>query len=113
MFPIGSDERNKLQSMINTLIKDNDIDIMEVAAPFNDGIDMVNQPPHYKAHEMECIDEMVVVFGVSAVIDYCRCAAWKHRYRAPYKGKFEEDNEKADWYLKKAKELKGNGCATW
>lgn len=75
--------------------------------------DMVNEPPHYKQHEMECIDEMVVVFGVSAVIDYCRCAAWKYRYRAPYKGKFEEDNKKADWYLKKAKELEGNGYATW
>ena len=75
--------------------------------------DMVNEPPHYKQHEMECIDEMVVIFGVSAVIDYCRCAAWKYRYRAPYKGKFEEDNKKADWYLKKAKELEGNGYTTW
>ena len=76
----------------------------------NENVDMVNDPPHYKQHEMECIDEMVVVFGVQAVIDYCKCAAWKYRYRAPYKHKFKIDNEKADWYLKKAKELESNDC---
>ena len=67
--------------------------------------DMVNEPPHYKQHAMECIDEMLQVFGTAAVIAYCKCAAWKYRYRAPYKGKFEEDNAKADWYLKKLAEL--------
>lgn len=71
-------------------------------------VDMVNDPPHYKQHEMECIDEMIVVFGVQAVIDYCKCAAWKYRYRAPYKHMSEMDNGKADWYLKKAKELECN-----
>ena len=76
----------------------------------NEHVDMVNDPPHYKQHEMECIDEMLVVFGVQAVIDYCRCAAWNYRYRAPYKHKFKMDNDKADWYLKKAKELESNDC---
>ena len=51
-------------------------------------VDIVNDPPHYKQHEMECIDEMIIVFGVQAVIDYCKCAAWKYRYRAPYKHMF-------------------------
>ena len=67
--------------------------------------DMVNEPPHYRQHVMECFDEMVQVFGVEAAKSYCKCAAWKYRYRAPYKGKFEEDNAKADWYLKKLAEL--------
>ena len=67
--------------------------------------DMVNEPPHYRRHAMECFDEMVEVFGVEAAKSYCKCAAWKYRYRAPYKGKFEEDNAKADWYLKKLSEL--------
>lgn len=67
--------------------------------------DMVNQPPHYKQHAMECFDEMLQVFGVAAVMAYCKCAAWKYRYRAPYKSKFDEDNAKADWYLKKLSEL--------
>lgn len=67
--------------------------------------DMVNEPPHYMQHAMECIDEMVQVFGVEAVKSYCKCAAWKYRYRAPYKGKFDEDNAKADWFLEKLSEL--------
>ena len=67
--------------------------------------DMVNEPPHYRQHAMECFDEMVEVFGVEAAKSYCKCAAWKYRYRAPYKGKFEEDNAKADWYLKKLAKL--------
>ena len=67
--------------------------------------DMVNEPPHYRQHAMECFNEMVNVFGVKAAKSYCKCAAWKYRYRAPYKGKFEEDNAKADWYLKKLSEL--------
>lgn len=67
--------------------------------------DMVNEPPHYRQHAMECFDEIVEVFGVKAAKSYCMCNVWKYRYRAPYKGKFEEDNAKADWYLKKLSEL--------
>lgn len=36
---------------------------------------------------------------------HCKCCAWKYRYRSEYKGNAEQDNEKADWYLKKAKQL--------
>ena len=72
--------------------------------------DMVNEPPHYRQHAMECFDEMVEVFGVEAAKSYCKCAAWKYRYRAPYKGKFKEDNAKADWYLKKLSELSTGDC---
>lgn len=72
--------------------------------------DMVDEPPHYRQHAMECFDEMVEVFGAEAAKSYCKCAAWKYRYRAPYKGKFEEDNAKADWYLKKLSELSTNDC---
>ena len=73
--------------------------------------DMVNEPPHYKQHKMECIDEMVEVFGPYDVMAYCRCNAWKYRYRAPYKGKQEEDNEKADWYIAKLKEIQDGETA--
>lgn len=68
-------------------------------------IDIVNNPPHYK-HGMECIDEMILVFGREAVINFCLCNAWKYRYRAPYKGNIEENMKKSRWYLNKCKELK-------
>ena len=71
--------------------------------------DMVNEPPHYKQHVMQCIDEMVQVFGADAVIDYCKCNVWKYRYRAPFKGKADEDNMKSDWYMHAMRDLKEHG----
>ena len=105
-YSIGTDGRNVAQQAINLVMKQFDIGTFEVACKFKaEAEDTVNEPQHYKQHAMECIDEMLQVFGVKAVKSYCRCNAWKYRYRAPYKGKFEEDNAKADWYLKKLSEL--------
>lgn len=53
---------------------------------------------------MECIDEMVLIFGKEAVKNFCLCNAWKYRYRAADKNG-EEDLRKSDWYLEKYKEL--------
>ena len=60
-----------------------------------------------KQQTMGCFEEMVQVFGVEAVMAYCRCSAWKHRHDALHKGKYSEDNIKAEWYLKKLAELDG------
>jgi len=67
--------------------------------------DMVNHPPHYTNGGMECIDEMIMLFGKEAVMNFCVCNAWKYRKRAIYKNG-EEDMKKSDWYLNKYKELK-------
>lgn len=64
----------------------------------------VNHPTHYNQDGMECIDEMIIVFGVEAVKHFCVCNAWKYRYRANKKNG-EEDLEKANWYINKFKEL--------
>lgn len=67
----------------------------------------VNHPKHYgREGAMECIDEMLLVFGVEATMNFCLLNAWKYRYRAGAKGG-EEDMKKSDWYLAKFKELKG------
>ena len=58
-----------------------------------------------KQQTMGCFEEMVQVFGVEAVMAYCRCSAWKHRHDAMHKVKYSEDNIKAEWYLKKLSEL--------
>ncbi len=65
----------------------------------------VDHPSHYNQHYFETIDEMVIVFGVDAVIDFCKINAWKYRSRAPYKGSADTDNAKADWYLQMAHKL--------
>ena len=68
----------------------------------------VNHPKHYNREGgMECIDEMILIFGIDAVMDFCKCNAWKYRYRAADKNG-EEDLKKSDWYLKKYKELQAN-----
>ena len=67
--------------------------------------DMVNHPDHYRVHAKECIDEMIIIFGKEAVLNHCKCNAWKYRYRAGNKFDKEEDERKADWYIQKALEL--------
>ena len=45
-----------------------------------------------------------MIFGPEAVKDFCKCNAWKYRYRAADKNG-KEDIEKSDWYMQKYKEL--------
>lgn len=72
----------------------------------NKSIDNVNHPSHYcQEGSMECIDEMIMLFGKEEVMHFCKLNAWKYRKRALYKNK-EEDMKKSDWYLAKYKELK-------
>ena len=66
--------------------------------------DVVNHPSHYTHGGMECIDEMILIFGKESVMHFCVCNAWKYRKRAMYKNG-EEDMKKSDWYMNKYKEL--------
>ena len=67
----------------------------------------VNHPSHYcQEGSMECIDEMIAVFGAEAVMNFCLLNVWKYRKRAIFKNG-EEDLKKSDWYMKKYIELKG------
>ena len=72
------------------------------------GLSKVVHPRHYnRPGAFECIDEMVIIFGYDATIDFCRLNAWKYRYRAGLKENTsaEEDMQKSDYYVKKVKEL--------
>jgi hypothetical protein len=66
--------------------------------------DAVNHPDHYTNGGMECIDEMILLFGSETVKSFCLCNAWKYRRRALYKNG-EEDIKKSHWYINKYKEL--------
>lgn len=67
--------------------------------------DAVNHPSHYcQEGSMECIDEMILLFGAAETMSFCKLNAWKYRKRALYKNG-EEDMKKSDWYLAKYKEL--------
>ena len=72
-------------------------------------VSMVDHPSHYQSENgMECIEEMILVFGKEAVKNFCLCNVWKYRYRADAKNG-QEDRDKADWYMAKFKELTDNG----
>lgn len=60
-------------------------------------LDIINKPSHY-SHDMECIDEMIAIFGKTAVMHFCLLNVWKYRKRAIYKNG-EDDMKKADWYM--------------
>lgn len=80
---------------------ENPFDVSVNAAP-----DMINHPGHYcREGAMESIDEMEMIFGGRAVMDFCLLNAWKYRYRSADKNG-RQDIEKSDWYMKKFKELK-------
>lgn len=68
----------------------------------------VEHPDHYTCHDMECIDEMLLLFGEKAVTDFAALNAWKYRYRAGSKenASAEQDNKKADEYIQILKRIK-------
>ena len=68
----------------------------------------VEHPKHYNREgAIECIDEMILVFGVEATKNFCLLNAWKYRYRAADKNG-AEDLAKSDFYIRKYKELSAN-----
>ena len=69
-----------------------------------DDEDIINHPNHYTNGGMECIDEMILIFGEETVAHFCLCNAWKYRYRAMSKNG-QEDIDKSHWYINKYKEL--------
>ena len=59
-------------------------------------------PDYYKNQtSLECIEAMEIIFGRDAVIDFCRCNAWKYIWRWKNKNG-NVDLEKANWYLERA-----------
>ena len=70
--------------------------------------DLVNHPSHYKKGGKECIDVMEEKYGTLAVINFCECNAFKYRWRAGSKAgnPAEQDEAKAQWYERKAEELR-------
>ena len=63
----------------------------------------VDHPAHYQGKH-ECIDEMIALFGIHSVMNFCACNIWKYRYRAAAKNG-QEDLDKANWYMDKLMEL--------
>lgn len=65
--------------------------------------DMVNQPPHYKQGDIECIDAIRAALTPEEFRGYCKGNALKYVWRELHKGG-DESMKKATWYINKATE---------
>lgn len=68
----------------------------------------VNHPNHYNTPgRKECIEEMLELFGPSAVYTWCALNAYKYNYRKGLKelNSEQKDISKAAWYVDYAKSL--------
>lgn len=69
--------------------------------------DNVNHPKHYAdTTSIECIEGMQIAFGRWAVVNFCKCNAYKYLWRHKNKNG-REDLEKAMWYCDRALQLAG------
>lgn len=79
--------------------------------------EMVNHPQHYNNYDIEVIDMMERIWGTYATATFCEMNAFKYRMRMGTKPNqsIEQDLEKEQWCLKKAKELSSvnvNECSS-
>ena len=61
---------------------------------------MVDKPPHYNQHGIECITAIQAATG-EGYEAYLQGNIIKYVWRYKYKGKPKQDLEKAEWYLKR------------
>lgn len=64
----------------------------------NAHVDMVNEPPHYKQGDVECIDAIRAALTDDEWRGYCKGNALKYIWRERHKGG-DESLQKAIWYL--------------
>lgn len=68
--------------------------------------DEVNHPEHYAKSKYECIEVMQEIYGKDAVKTFCLLNSFKYLWRCYNKHKTPmEDIRKAEWYIKKYREL--------
>ena len=68
----------------------------------------VNHPSHYNNYNIEVIDMMEKIWGTKNLINFCLMNAFKYRMRMGTKpdNSIQQDLQKEQWYLNKAKQLK-------
>jgi hypothetical protein len=71
--------------------------------PSGDAVDLVNNPPHYRQGDIECIDAIRAALVREGFINYCVGNAIKYNWRFRHKGG-AEDLRKSAWYVAKALE---------
>ena len=60
--------------------------------------DYVNNPPHYKNGDIQCIQDIESALSPEEFRGFCKGNVIKYTWREQYKGK-DQDLSKALWYL--------------
>ena len=60
--------------------------------------DLINEPPHYRQGEIECIDAIEAALTPEEFRGYCKGNAIKYIWRERHKGR-KDSLAKAAWYL--------------
>jgi hypothetical protein len=68
-------------------------------------MDNVNHPRHYLQGGIEAIDVIQSRLTKEEFIGYLKGCKMKYDLRYPFKGKFEEDLQKSEWYKDKLLEI--------
>lgn len=81
---------------------------MQIYGDAEQGVELVNSPAHYNSFEKETWEMMIDIWGEEKFVAFCEMNAFKYRMRAGTKPNesIARDIQKADWYLKKAKEYR-------
>ena len=93
-----SDELAKVITLVNSMNSNDAIKKAFGDEEDDEEHDAVNHPAHYE-HGIECIDEMILLYGVVETMIFCKLNSHKYRKRAFDKGG-KEDMDKSDWYMK-------------
>lgn len=72
-------------------------------------IEKVNNPSHYQADDLSCIDVMLKLYGKEAVLNFCMLNSFKYQWRCNKKENCTTDLKKARWYMNKFIELLEEG----
>jgi hypothetical protein len=68
----------------------------------SDTIDLVNQPPHYTAGTIECIDALRAALTPEEFAGFCKGNSIKYAWRSGRKGDAMQDMAKSAWYARMA-----------
>lgn len=70
-------------------------------------VDLINQPPHYTAGTIECLDAIEAALGARGFADFLRGQIIKYQWRLGLKGHPVVDAAKAEFYAKRLSEHLG------
>ena len=99
-----TDDNRENHNITFTNENDEDVNLCSDDTPY----EMVNHPSHYNNYDVEVIEMMKKIWGITATYNFCQMNAFKYRMRMGTKpgNDIIQDLDKEKWYLKQAHILK-------